>query len=49
MTFTFGRKFPAKLAFACTLSKSQGQTYNRVRLLLNSTVFSHGQLNVDFL
>lgn len=42
MTFTLRRrKFPVKLAFACTLSKSQVQTYNHVRLLLDSTVFSH--------
>ncbi|CAF0738238.1 unnamed protein product [Brachionus calyciflorus] len=39
-------QFPFRLAFAMTINKSQGQTFNRVGLLLRTTVFSHGQLYV---
>jgi ATP-dependent exoDNAse (exonuclease V) alpha subunit len=40
------RQFPIMLAFAMTINKSQGQTFDRVGLLLISQVFSHGQLYV---
>ena len=39
-------QFPFRLAFAMTINKSQGQTFNRVGLLLKHPVFSHGQLYV---
>ena len=39
-------QFPFRLAFAMTINKSQGQTFNRVGILLNNPVFSHGQLYV---
>ena len=39
-------QFPFRLAFAMTINKSQGQTFNRVGLLLRTPVFSHGQLYV---
>jgi ATP-dependent exoDNAse (exonuclease V) alpha subunit len=40
------RQFPITLAFAMTINKRQGQTFDRVGLLLTSQVFSHGQLYV---
>jgi hypothetical protein len=47
--FTLRRcQFPVRLAFAMTINKSQGQTFDRVGLLLPSPVFSHGQLYVAF-
>lgn len=39
-------QFPVKLAFAMTINKSQGQTFNRVGLSLLDNVFTHGQLYV---
>jgi hypothetical protein len=39
-------QFPVKLAFAMTVNKSQGQTFNRVGLSLLDPVFTHGQLYV---
>lgn len=39
-------QFPFRLSFAMTINKSQGQTFNRVGLLLRKPVFSHGQLYV---
>jgi len=40
------RQFPLKLAFAMTISKSQGQTFNRVGVYLPRPVFTLGQLHV---
>ena len=40
------RQFPVRLAFAMTVSKSQGQSLKHVGLDLWSPVFSHGQLYV---
>ncbi len=40
--------FPVCLSFAMTINKSQGQTFDRVGLLLKHPVFSHGQLYVAF-
>lgn len=39
-------QFPVRLAYACTMKKSQGQTLTKVGLDLRSPVFSHGQLYV---
>ncbi|KYQ52386.1 ATP-dependent DNA helicase PIF1, partial [Trachymyrmex zeteki] len=47
--FTFSRRqFPIKLAFAMTINKSQGQTFDKVRIDLRKDVFNHGQLYVVF-
>ncbi|UYV68085.1 hypothetical protein LAZ67_5003007 [Cordylochernes scorpioides] len=40
--------FPLRLAFAMTINKAQGQTFDRVGLLLQEPVFMHGQLYVAF-
>ncbi len=40
------RQFPVKLAYAFTIHKSQGQTYDRVILDLDSHIFAPGQLYV---
>ena len=40
------RQFPIRLSFAMTINKSQGQTFDRLGLLLPQPVFSHGQLYV---
>ena len=40
------RQFPLKLAFAMTISKSLGQTLNRVGVYLPRPLFNHGQLYV---
>lgn len=39
-------QFPLKLAYAFTIHKSQGQTYDQVVLDLNSHIFAPGQLYV---
>ncbi len=40
------RQFPIRVAFAMTINKSQGQTFNNVGVYLPSPVYSHGQLYV---
>lgn len=40
------RQFPILPAFGMTINKSQGQTFERVGLLLPGDVFSHGQFYV---
>ncbi|XP_044576763.1 ATP-dependent DNA helicase PIF1-like [Cotesia glomerata] len=45
--FTFKRRqFPVKLAFAMTINKAQGQTFNKIGIDLQKDVFNHGQLYV---
>lgn len=39
-------QFPVKAAFAMTINKSQGQTFEKVGVDLTRNVFSHGQLYV---
>jgi ATP-dependent DNA helicase PIF1 len=41
-------QLPFRLAFAITFNKSQGQTLDRVGLLLREPAFSHGQLYTAF-
>ena len=38
------RQFPIKLAFAMTINKGQGQTMKKAGLLLDTNLFTHGQL-----
>ena len=40
------RQFPVRVAFACTVNKSQGQSMKQVGLWLPHSVFGHGQLYV---
>lgn len=40
------RQFPIRLAYAMTIIKSQGQTFDRIGLSLSSPVFTQGQLYV---
>lgn len=40
------KQYPIKLAYAFTIHKSQGQTYDKVVLDLNSHIFAPGQLYV---
>lgn len=47
--FTFKRRqFPVKIAFAMTIYKSQGQTFEKVGIDLRKDVFNHGHLYVAF-
>ena len=40
------RQFPVKLAYAMTINKAQGQTFDKVGVYLPTPVFTHGQLYV---
>ena len=42
----YRKQFPIVLAFAVTINKSQGQSFDEVGILLNRPLFSHGQLYV---
>ena len=45
--FTFSRRqFPIKLAFAMTINKAQGQTFESIGFDLEKDVFTHGQMYV---
>ena len=49
LPFVFERlQFPVRVAFAMTINKSQGQTFQIVGIALECSVFSHGQLYVAF-
>lgn len=39
-------QYPLVPAFAMTINKAQGQTFNKVGIILNTPVFAHGQLYV---
>jgi len=41
-------QFPIINAFAITINKSQGQTFEKVGIYLSADVFTHGQLYVAF-
>lgn len=42
----YRRQFPVRLAFALTINKSQGQTFQRVGIYIDRLIFAHGQLYV---
>ncbi|XP_034936338.1 ATP-dependent DNA helicase PIF1-like [Chelonus insularis] len=45
--FTFKRRqFPVTLAFAMTINKAQGPTFNKIGIDSTKNIFSHGQLYV---
>ncbi len=47
--FTLKRhQFPAVLAFAMTINKSQGQSFKKIGIHLSEPVFGHGHLYVAF-
>lgn len=47
LPFNFQRtQYPIIPAFAMTINKSQGQTFQKIGVLLNRPVFTHGQLYV---
>jgi len=47
LAFTLFRKqFPVRVCFAMTINKSQGQSFDKVGIDLNTPVFSHGQFYV---
>ncbi|GMR38683.1 hypothetical protein PMAYCL1PPCAC_08878, partial [Pristionchus mayeri] len=39
-------QYPFRVSYAVTINKSQGQTFERVGILLQHNIFSHGQLYV---
>ena len=46
LPFTLSRRqysYPLRLAYAMTINKAQGQTFNRVGIYLECSCFSHGQ------
>lgn len=49
LPFVLERKqFPVRLAYSMTITKSQGQTFERIGLYLPEPVFTHGQLYTAF-
>ena len=49
LPFIFERlQFTVRVAFAMTINKSKGQTFQIVGITLEYSVFSHGQLYVAF-
>ena len=42
------RQFPVRVAFAITITKAQGQTFEKIGLDLPSPAFGHGQVYVAF-
>ena len=47
LPFQFKRlQFPIRLAFAITINKAQGQSFEKCIIDLNTDCFSHGQLYV---
>ncbi|XP_046468080.2 uncharacterized protein [Neodiprion pinetum] len=40
------RQFPVRLAFAITINKSQGQSFDHVGIFIDRPIFGHGQLYV---
>ena len=49
LPFIFERlQFPVRVAFAMTINKSQGQTFQIVGIALEYSMYDHGQLYVAF-